>query len=301
MLHARQLRGFARREAEQRTGKGFEDQVLRAVGQHRDEDEDREAPRIGIAPDLAQRGAKVGPHRAGRRGGRRLGAALQAAQRQHRDQHRDQGHRRRHRHQALRRVGVEETPGQAGGDGEADDHHHPHGGGRRGAALLGHALGQQHQQRGAGGADAQADQREGQHRQCHAGPALGAHPGHGQRGAQAAAGQHRHAAEDPGRASLAAIGAVAHARPRHLHRVVQRHQQPRQQGRQGQFDDHHPIQCRGGQHHHCTEHGLHQPEPEDAGPAQHGSRRHGAAPARLRKAKALTIMPETNSGTPKPL
>jgi len=95
------------------------------------------------------------------------------------------------------------------------------------------------------------------------------------------------------RAALAQVAAVAHARSRHLHGIVQCHQQARQQRRQGQLDDHHAVQRRGGQHHHRAQHGLHQAQPEDARPAQH------VQPSR--SAKALTIMPATNSGTPKPL
>jgi hypothetical protein len=45
------------------------------------------------------------------------------------------------------------------------------GGGRR-APLRRHALGQQHQQRGAAGTDPQADEEEGEHRQREAGVAL---------------------------------------------------------------------------------------------------------------------------------
>ena len=36
------------------TGERLEDQVLRAVGQHRDEDEDGEPPRLGFGPDFEQ-------------------------------------------------------------------------------------------------------------------------------------------------------------------------------------------------------------------------------------------------------
>ena len=82
---------------------------------------------------------------------------------------------------------------------------------------------------------------------------------------------------------------------------MQGHQQARQQRRQRQFDNHHPVQRRGGQHDDGSEHGLYQPQAGDAEPTQ--SRQAGAhgSASKLRKAKALTIMPATNKGTPKPL
>ena len=53
VLHAGELRRrLAGRDAEDDAGEGLEDQVLRAVGEHRDEDEDREAARLRLAPDL---------------------------------------------------------------------------------------------------------------------------------------------------------------------------------------------------------------------------------------------------------
>ena len=57
---------FAGREAEDQAGEGLEDQVLRAVGQHRDEDEDGEPPRLAAPPrpGPAPRGTAPG----GRRG-----------------------------------------------------------------------------------------------------------------------------------------------------------------------------------------------------------------------------------------
>ena len=108
VLHARQLRRLARREAEHHAGERLEDQVLRAVGQHRDEDEDREAARVGFGPDLGQGLAEARRvHRlavvdvALARRPRALRAAHSAMQR---DRERQRRHRRRHGDQALRRV-----------------------------------------------------------------------------------------------------------------------------------------------------------------------------------------------------
>jgi hypothetical protein len=47
------------------------------------------------------------------------------------------------------------------------------------------------------------------------------------------------------------------------------------QRRQSQFDDHHPVDRRGHQHHDRAERGLHQPQPDDAGPAEGVPRPHG--------------------------
>ena len=91
---------------------------------------------------------------------------------------------------------------------------------------------------------------------------------------------------------------MAHAWAHHLHEVVHRHQKARQQRRQGQLDDHDAIQCRRGEHNDGAEAGLHQAKPNDSEPAE--VRSHGVTAAE-RNANALTIMPATNSGTPKPL
>ena len=40
-------------------GEGFQDQIRRAVGEHGDEDEDGEAPRVWLRPDAAQGGAEI--------------------------------------------------------------------------------------------------------------------------------------------------------------------------------------------------------------------------------------------------
>src|SRR5678815_2545321 len=50
MLDARKLRRFAGREGEDRAGKRLEDQILRAIGEHRDENKDREPPRFWLVP-----------------------------------------------------------------------------------------------------------------------------------------------------------------------------------------------------------------------------------------------------------
>ena len=55
MLDAGELGRFAGREAEDQAGERLEDQVLGAVGQHRDEHEDGEAARLRLGPDLGER------------------------------------------------------------------------------------------------------------------------------------------------------------------------------------------------------------------------------------------------------
>ncbi len=269
VLKPGQLRGRSRRETEHGAGEGFEDQVLRAEGEHRNEHEDRETARGGFLPDLAERFEEAQLRLRRRR--RALGdaaRALEPPQRHHGDETGDQRDAAADRHQALRRVGIEPAAGQPGRHREADDHHHPDDGGRRRTALCRHALGQQHQHRGAAGADPQPDAEEGERGQREAGVALRGHPGGGDRGQRAARGEHGHAAEDPGRAAPAAVGTESHARPRDLHRVVDRHQQARHQGRQRELDHHHAIERRGGQHDDGAERHLHQTEPHDAEPAE---------------------------------
>ena len=49
-----ELGGGARRQAEHQPGERLEDQFLGAVGEHRDEHEDREPPRLRLGPDFRQ-------------------------------------------------------------------------------------------------------------------------------------------------------------------------------------------------------------------------------------------------------
>ena len=58
MLHARQLGRFTRREPEDGPGERFKNEILRAVGQHRYEDEDGEAARLRFGPYVRQGFAK---------------------------------------------------------------------------------------------------------------------------------------------------------------------------------------------------------------------------------------------------
>lgn len=60
MLEARKLSRFPRRHAEDLSGEGLEDEILRTIGQHRHEDENGEAPCLGFVPHLAQRFAEGG-------------------------------------------------------------------------------------------------------------------------------------------------------------------------------------------------------------------------------------------------
>ena len=78
MLQPGQPGDCARREAEHGAGERLEDQFLRAVGQHRDEHEDREAARLRLRPDLAQRRQERLPGGAGC-ARRRRGVAFDAA------------------------------------------------------------------------------------------------------------------------------------------------------------------------------------------------------------------------------
>ena len=295
MLHARELCGCAGAVAEHGACERFQDQVLGAVGEHGNEHEHREAAGHGLLPDFGERllEAWFGRHGLGRGRGFNV-RAFQPAQRQQRDAKGQQRHGRCHQQQTFGRIGVEELARQPGRDGEACDHHHPDQGGCAASSRVGHALGQHHQQRCAAGAHAQAHQSKTQRGERDACRPVGCHPHRGQRGHHAANAQHRHAPDDPGRAAPAHVRSMAHARPRHLHQVVQGNQNAGQQRRQGQLHHHHAVERGGGQDHDGAQRGLHQTQPGNAAPAK----RLHAIP---RRAKALTIMPATNSGTPKPL
>jgi hypothetical protein len=152
-------------------------------------------------------------------------------------------------------------------------------------------LGQGHQQGRAGGAGAETDGKESE--QAH-GNARGEVRG-GNRGAQGrgdtAGREHQHAADDPSRGAPADIRAVAEARPQHLHRVVQRHEESRQHGRQRQLDHHDPVKGGGREYDDRTEAGLHQAQAHDGEPAQAGGAHATTTPPRT--ANALTIIPST--------
>ena len=158
MLDAGQPGRLAGREAEHDAGERLEDQVLRAVGEHRDEDEDGEAPRLGLGPDLGSASRKP---RCGPRARPRL-AAARPSMPQTASSESTNAAPHTTAVTATRRAGENGSrsrPASAGGDREAGDHHEPDDR-RRGARAVGlDPLGQQRQERGAGGADAEADQR----------------------------------------------------------------------------------------------------------------------------------------------
>ena len=139
VLHAGQLRRFSRREAEDGAGERLEDQILRAVGEHRDEDEDREAARLRLGPHLGQalRNELSRASRASRPPAKALGCRPSMFQI---GKQGEQEGRCRHGgsdgNQALRRKRIEQMARRRRGDDEASDHHHPDDRGRGGAALL---------------------------------------------------------------------------------------------------------------------------------------------------------------------
>src|SRR5450631_361034 len=59
MSNTRKLGGLAGREAEHHAGERLKNEILRAVGQHRDKDKDREAPRFWFRPDFQECFRKV--------------------------------------------------------------------------------------------------------------------------------------------------------------------------------------------------------------------------------------------------
>ena len=292
VLDPRELGGFARGHAEDRPGEGLEDQVLGAVGQHRHEDEDREAPGLGFRPDLRQRLAEARLWRRAR--GRRPpgGGRARPFDPPDGDQGHGEGHagdQSRDRDQTGQGEGIEQQAREHRRDHHPGDHHQPdrRGGGR--TAGRRDQRRQKHQQRGPGGADAAADQGEGQTRQDDSGRRPAGHQSGRDGGQDGAQRQGRHPADDPGRAPAADVRAVAPARPEHLHGVVEGDQGARQHGRQGQLHHHDPVHGRGGQDDDRAQRRLHEAQPQNPEPGQ-GAGRHHAAPSR---ARALTNMPRT--------
>ena len=160
-----ELGRLARREAEDQAGEGLEDQVLGAVGEHRDEDEDGEPARLGLRPDLGERLAGSGAWRPAR-----PVAARGAALRRPRPRAGSGGtrERRRRRLTATSRVGengssrLPAAPAVTAMPAIIISQTMVAAAARRSCVD---PLGQQDQQRGAGRADADADQQERRHGQ----------------------------------------------------------------------------------------------------------------------------------------
>ena len=135
VLQAGKFGGCARRKAEHDAGERLEDQILRAIGQHRDEDENRKSPRLRLGPDFHERRRKRRCGAAGAvRDGCRSVASLDAP---HTAMAQDNGRdsdTAGDRDQPQRRERIEHMAGDGRGHDEARDHHHPDEGRRRGAA-----------------------------------------------------------------------------------------------------------------------------------------------------------------------
>ncbi len=293
MLHARQFRRLARGEREHDPRKRLEDQVLRGIGEHRDEHEDGEAPRLRLVPHSPQRieeGAFAALPRAVIHRAHDVGRRLDPHQGRRRDQQRDHGDGSRDDEQAGRRERIEVVARDGRRHDKPDDHHHPHEHGGR-APPLGHdALRQQDEKVRSRRPDPSADHEIGER-----GETQPRGDRHGQehrreRRTEAAGREHAHAAEDPGHVPPALVGAVAPPGPQHLHRVMQPHEQAGDRRGQGVFDHHHPVERRRRHHDDGAERRLHEAEPQDAEPAQgtHDHRRLLSA-----RANAVTIMPST--------
>ena len=177
-------------------------------------------------------------------------------------------------------------------DHEPRDHHHPDDRCRGSTPARFNALRQQHEQRCPRGADPEANQQKAAHCECDAARGADRHRGRRDGREDASRCEHGHATDDPGRASTTDVRAVAEAGTQHLDHVVQRYQHARQHGRERELDHHDPIHRRGRQHDDRPERRLHEPQPQDADPAEPGrdARHHSIA---LRSANALTIIPVT--------
>jgi hypothetical protein len=259
-----ELRGLARREAEHGSRERLEDQILRAEGEHRDEDEDRELPRLRIVPDLRQRRAegKLRGCAGGR--GRGMPASTPATASSVSTK----------AEQAVTAVTATRRCGENGSrkwPASADVTMKPTiiitqtivAAARDGVVDL---LGEQDQQRGAGGADADADQQERDN--ASATPAVRLVPSRPCRWPRRCRRARARPCRRRSRACAAAhVGAVPSAAAASAPRV-QGDQDARQHRRQRQFDHHHAVHRRRGEHDDRAERGLHQTETDDAEPAE---------------------------------
>ena len=157
MLGARQPGGLPWGHAEHQPGERLQNEVLRRIGEHRQEDEQGEQPGLPVLPDIGEAVTEAG-RRWALRCFRKSRPALHAPDRKAGDDEGNRPRRRRHRDQARMRVGLQQEAGDDGGHDNAGDHHHPGDGRRRCPPLRCCPGGQQGQQRGAAGADADADQ-----------------------------------------------------------------------------------------------------------------------------------------------
>ena len=216
-------------------------------------------------------------------------ARLDAPDRQRGQHQRHQPDDAHHTQQPLGRIGVKRLAHHRGRHRNAKNHHQPSDRRRRRPPPRMRDRGQQRQKRGARGPHPRADHSIGQDRQRQPCDKALRHQHKSQSRQKSAQPQRGHAQNDKPRAIAAGVRAVAPRWPRDLHRVMQAHQEPRQQRRQSRLDHHQPVQRRGANHHNRAKAQLHRPQPKNRHPRKIG---HGKA-SRLRSAKAVIIMPLT--------
>ena len=250
MLNARELGRRAGRHAEDEARERFDQQFLRAVGEHRDEDENRELARGRLAPNLRESLAETAALRALSRARPRLASiGFDAHDRQTRDEESDGADGRRHFDQTR----VARTD---------------RGNGPRAARSIAKPKIIMTQTVVAAAARRAGATREASIASTEVPAAPAPMPtirkrqrrereaerqdGRGERGRERRAGaaerEHGHAADDPGRAPPADVGAIAPGRTQDLHGVMRSDQQARNKGGKRELDDHHTIDRRGHQH-----------------------------------------------------
>jgi len=191
------------REAEQQPGERLDDQLLRAVGEHRDDHEDREAPRAPVGPDLAEGclEARARCRLSGRR--RRLDPGDPATASIH----------------AATTTPATTASNRSGENGSSS---------RPATAVVTmkptiimiHASREQREQRRARGADPDPDRGKG--RDCQRDAPRGRNPRRRPRREQRARGEHGHAADDPRRPPARPVRPVPPACARQLNRIMER-------------------------------------------------------------------------------
>lgn len=277
VLHPGELRARARCHGEHDAREGVEDQFLRAVGEHGNEDEQRETAGGRFIPDLPhgcrETGLVAGVVRLQAGGHRTDDAALQPRYRRAGEQESEHCDRGCHRDEAGRRERLEEMPGERRRHREAEDHHDPDGRRGGGATLWCDVRREEREDRRAGSASPDAEEEKTRRREREAKDRMAREQRGGEGGSRAAERKHPHAPDDPRRASPADVRSITPRRPEDLHPVMGRDEQARDEGREADLDDHHAIDGRGHEDDDGAQRSLDEAETDDAEPAQGVRRR----------------------------
>ena len=245
MLQAGELCRFTGSHAVHGAGERFEDQILGAIGEHRNENEQGKAPRARFAPDVAEGSEEAWSCLCFRLLGLRAAAtrlALDAPYPDKRQRHRNSGNASCDGDQPAGRIRVEKLSGDRCCYRQSGDHHQPNRGCRGGALPFIDAYGQQHQQGRAAGACARADGEKGKYGKGNTGGSVGCHKSRCAGGKNDPGDEHHHTADNPWSSPPADVGSVAPAGAQNLNGVVKPDQCAGQHRRKSEFHHHDPVE-----------------------------------------------------------